>query len=202
MRVRRRKATYNRRMLRLLALLIVLLAAAAPADAPVRIVDSVASYRIEGATAQELWNQIHVLGPLEVDQKRYAADTRWSVTWHYEFSTEAGTCRVAQADVTFSDVMTLPEWVDQADGSRALQGAWASFVAQLKVHEAGHRRNGMQAALTIRHVIDGLGTERDCAVLGNAIETAAREAIVQAHSKDVDYDATTRHGETQGATLP
>jgi predicted secreted Zn-dependent protease len=186
-----------------LLLALWLQAASRAAVEPIHIEDQVRTYRIEGATSEDLWNQIRAAGPIdEADHRHYASNTRTTISWHYAFVSEAHACRVDRSDVAISTVVTLPEWVDQVRGSRMLQAAWSNFITRLKLHESGHRDNAMQAALTIRHVIDTAGTDPDCAALSRAIDASAYAVLARQNRSDVDYDASTRHGEAQGATLP
>ncbi len=191
------------------ALMLSLLLQAAPAT--VDGIDStfnIKTYSIHGSSSRELWDQIHHLGPLDAKEgKHFAGFTHWYVAWHYWFVRDGSGhdhdgCRLDRSTVSIDTTTTLPTWADPTDGSKALQAEWDVFAARLKEHEAGHRDNGMQAAVAIRHLIDGIGRAPDCHALGEQIDAGARAAIARANQADVDYDAKTQHGKTQGAVLP
>lgn len=161
------------------------------------------SYAISGSSADALWDQIHQYGPLYArDGKRYAAYTHWNVDWHYDYWRDVGGCRIERATVKLEAAQTFPVWTGRARASTWLQARWDAFIANLKLHENGHLQHGMQAAQAIRHVIDRIGRAPECATLGKQIDAYAQDAIARATHADAQYDFDTRHGATQGATLP
>ncbi|MBS0213174.1 MAG: DUF922 domain-containing Zn-dependent protease [Proteobacteria bacterium] len=184
-------------------LLASMLQAASAANAGVETNLHVQTYAIGGSSADALWEQIHQRGPLFAkDGKRYAAYTHWNVHWHYDYWRDAGGCRIERASVTLEATQTFPEWVDRANASRWLQGRWDAFVVHLKQHEDGHLQHGRQAAQAIGHAIDSIGRAPECATLGKQIDAYAHYAIARAAHDDLQYDADTRYGQTQGAVLP
>jgi predicted secreted Zn-dependent protease len=172
-------------------------------QAGVRVEDSVQTYRVAGDSSRALWDQMHRLGPLdETEHRRFAALTHWYVSWHYWYRSNGNECHIDRFEVTLSAQTTLPEWADEARGPPALRAEWADFITRLRGHESGHRANGLQAAESVERSIESVGHNRDCSALGQAIDAAGHAAIARANRADIDYDARTQHGATQGAVLP
>ena len=181
----------------------VLACASGIAAAEVKVDDKVQTYSITGGTARALWDQMHELGPVdETEHRRFAAVTHWDLRWHYWYQNSGLECRIDRFEVSVSTRTTLPEWSDAAQGTPALRSEWAVFIDHLRTHEAGHRTHGLQAAETVERTIASIGHNRDCGALGRAIDAAGHAALEAAHRADIDYDASTKHGVTQGAVLP
>ncbi len=190
-------------MLGVVVLSLLLQGSASVSGLAITVEDRVEVYPIRGATANALWEQMHLSGPLDgTEGKRFAGKTRWHVAWHYWFRSDGRSCRIDRSDVAFSNVTTLPEWSDPVHGAPGLQAEWKSFIARLREHEAGHRSNGMRAAVAVRRIVDIAMPTADCQTLGNTIDASARAVLARANRADIDYDTATRHGQTQGAVLP
>lgn len=160
------------------------------------------TYAIRGDTAAALREQMRTLGPaVAADGGHFAAWTQWQLQWHYDYLRDDGGCRIGASRVELTTTMTLPSWVDYARATPALRQRWDEFVTRLRTHEDGHREHGMQAARAVRQVIDHVGRALDCRTLGEQIDAYAHAAIAQQAWADKDYDARTRHGQTQGAQL-
>ena len=190
-------------MLAAVVLSLLVQGSASVSGLAITVDDRVQVYPVRGATANELWEQIHLSGPQEGSHgKRFAGKTKWHITWHYWFRSDGQSCRVERSEVAFSSVTTLPVCSDPVHGSPGLQAEWKAFISRLKEHEAGHRSNGMRAAITVRRIVDAAVPTADCRRLGSTIDSSARAALARANHADIDYDATTEHGQTQGAVLP
>jgi predicted secreted Zn-dependent protease len=169
---------------------------------PVMASERVQTYDVAGTTSAELWDQIREHGPTDPGTgTHYAGDLRWDISSHYWLRGGAQGCSVERSEVTIETTITLPRWTNARLGSNALQTDWDVFLSRLKEHEFGHRSHAVSAAQAVREAIDGVGRSAECQALGQRIDQSVRAALEHWKQVDVDYDTTTRHGETQGAVL-
>lgn len=168
----------------------------------INVTDRVQTYAITGTTLAALQKQLNALGPTPAaDGGRFAASTKWNLQWHFDYARDDSGCRIASSQVELTTVMTLPAWADAAQASPQLQRRWGEFLTHLRAHEDGHREHGLIAARAVRHVIDHVGRAMDCQTLATQVDAFAHAAIAEQSWADRDYDARTRHGQTQGAQL-
>jgi len=168
---------------------------------PVMESEKIETYDVAGTTSTELWDQIRQFGPTDAAGKHYAGDLLSNIHWQTWLHTDAQGCSVERSEVTVDTVVTVPRWTNAREGSEALQTDWDIFLSRLKEHEAGHRSNAVKAAQAVREAIEGVGRLPDCDTLRPIVKQAAEAAIDHWKQVDIDYDTTTRHGETQGAVL-
>ena len=174
----------------------------ATSGTPVMASEQKITYDVAGTTVAELWQDIARHGPTDpATGEHYAGDLRWNVHWNYRTSYDATECHVASVDVTIETTMTIPRWTNAREGSEPLQVAWDVFFSRLKLHEAGHKDNAIKAAQAIRDAIAGVAAAPTCEPVHARIEEVARAVLEHWNQVDRDYDASTRHGLTQGAVL-
>ena len=121
------------------------------------------------------------------------ADTRWYVRWTWPGQGTAK-CRLTGAAVSYDIVVTFPRWVSPADATPELVAKWNGYLSALALHEKGHVNN------VVAHIPAVLAAIKGAACL--TAEAAAQEVLRQMRDFDRQYDATTRHGLTQGARFP
>ena len=163
-------------------------------------VDSV-QYRVLGASANALRDQVRQLGP--VDRfGRWAASTRWDLKWSYPYDRVDGGCRPGPVSVELVVTYTLPRWDVAADAPAELVERWDRYVAALTRHEDGHRDIAVDAANAIVGAIEALPAHATCRRLERAADTAARDLVERYRGLQIAYDHSTGHGTTQGAVFP
>ena len=140
------------------------------------------------STESELSREIREKGP-----KGYAGYTSWRVSWSWP-GYGSLFCDVSGANVDAAVTVTFPSWKPPADASPELVEKWARFVAALAVHEQGHVDNVYASLPRIREAIQSA----DCL----SAEDAAQQIIAEMNQYDLDYDAETGYGRTQGAVFP
>jgi len=182
--------------------LLLQAAQSTPVASDIKIVDRVETYRIEGDSTRELWDQIHLLGTIDPSQgKRVAGYTHWHIAWGYTLRSDARGCHLEDVDVSVTTVITLPEWTNAERSDATLRSKWDNFIVKLREHEAGHRQNGLLAAQAVRKVIADAGPQTDCKVLDHEVEAATNNAVTRYNRADTEYDDLTHHGVKQGAVL-
>ncbi|MDP3331470.1 MAG: DUF922 domain-containing protein, partial [Methylococcaceae bacterium] len=94
--------------------------------------------------------------------------------------------------------ITLPELV----GATAEQtAAFDNYVSALRVHELGHYDIGRETATVIDSGILALPQMSSCKKLEATANALGYQTLDDYKAREKQYDASTNHGETQGASL-
>ena len=156
-------------------------------------------YPINGSTAAELDAQMQALGPRQHDGARYPGGAQWQISWEYSSAPHGARCRLGQLRVKLTSNITLPHWQQRSQADDELGAAWDAFLVQLELHEQGHVQHGREAAEDIRRALTGLSGS--CSTLDQQAAERGKQIIAAYSQRDIEYDAQTRHGQTQGAVL-
>ena len=153
-------------------------------------------YNVSGTTAQQ------VLDDMRRQAQRvgedYFAEAKWRIDWRYDYDRPTrNACRVKDLRVYLTERVTLPHWTG-AGAATALVAQWQSFVAAVRQHELGHLAHGRQAANDVRDELQKLRA-RDCEILEQRADETGTSIVKRYAAMDVEYDARTEHGKTQGA---
>jgi predicted secreted Zn-dependent protease len=70
----------------------------------------------------------------------------------------------------------------------------------LRAHEGGHVRNAIDAARLIAD-LQQHAPAPDCDTAARLADASATAELERARARDTEYDSSTRHGATQGATF-
>ena len=154
---------------------------------------AIAHYDVEGADAAAIRRSINAHRLVDPnDGSRVDSLSNWHYGWHWSRRNTAAGCQVTGVTVDFTAVVRLPRLV--GDVSPAVRAQWDRYIAALERHEAGH----------VRYAYDHRGDVATAIGAANCDATAAagKAAIALIDVYEVTYDRTTRHGQTQGATLP
>ena len=150
-------------------------------------------YDISGATADEMRTQLNALRPTANDGSKGDAVTTWYVQWYWPgYGTSS--CDLAAATVSYDIKVAFPHWVQPANPDPGLVARWTTYTNTLATHEEGHVDYVVDNYQSVAAAIKGA----TCATADAAAQTALRP--IRQH--DLDYDADTDHGATQGATFP
>ena len=172
--------------------------ASAPALAAPALSEQTVFYDISGSTMKDLVDELRRKGPLDADGKRYDADTRWSIKWNYRYQPRGNACRLNTVHVSAEIKYVMPRLADSARVPADLRQRWNSYVGNLKTHENGHGRHGSDAAREVEKALLALSRATCNGIAGDA-DTTAKQVIAKYNKLDIDYDAKTSHGATQGA---
>ena len=126
-------------------------------------------YDIEGATSKELKKQMRRKGP-----RGYWAYARWFVNW------------TSRCQVTVKIQYTMPRWKNPEGGSADLRVSWNKMIANLKEHEQGHGKHGIEAGKEV--------AANNCKSGTNITRKWAKQ--------DKIFDRKTSHGRKTGVILP
>jgi predicted secreted Zn-dependent protease len=166
------------------------------------ITEKTTHYKINGNSAQELRNQMSMLGPTDIATERYDASTHWYIKWQYHFEPVGSQCHLTKIDVNVDVLYRFPEWPEDVSTNVSLRNHWNTYLQHLKIHEKGHAENGIEAARTIERALIDLPAMQSCDALVNTADNIAHKIIALHNTKDIHYEDETNHGETQGATFP
>lgn len=129
--------------------------------------------------------------PSGTDGKPMDALTTTSYKWSW-WDTGNGECDPSRAQVTLRADVLLPRFVE--NGQRDLIEHWNRYMANLRLHEAGH------VLVAKKRYADVLAAarSRNCAGINDAINRIVSEI----RQSNAEYDKQTKHGIRQGAVFP
>lgn len=154
---------------------------------------TIVCYDISGSTEGEMRAQLNALGPVDNAGHRFDAQTKWFIRWNWP-GYGRRLCNLNAAIVTYEIQVIFPRWRAPANASPDLIAKWINYTRRLAEHEKGHVDFVVANYHSVR---DAIGAA-DC----ETAEVAAQAAIARIRQHDVDYDAATKHGATQGAKFP
>ena len=160
---------------------------------------SVFYYDIEGRTFDELRADMRRKGP-KIDGNSFVGEARSPMRWTWRTESSAGsTCSIRDVTVSVNAQITLPRWKPPANAEPGLEEEWRRFIAALEAHEAGHKDISAKAGREITNRLRGMSAL--CGQLGIRASDIARTIVARAAEEQKFYDATTRHGLTQGTAF-
>jgi predicted secreted Zn-dependent protease len=183
---------------------LVLLALALPAPAEVRIVERERHYVLDASTLAGLRAQMaeRVRTRADDDRPRSHGLTGSRIEVRHELMPLAlSGCRVHSVVVSLQLEVTLPQWRPARRPASALRPAVERMLGGLAEHEAGHRRNSIDAATAIERRLAQLPDAPDCAQAGRVVETTVRRELARLHAREMRYDERTDNGRRQGDVL-
>jgi predicted secreted Zn-dependent protease len=150
-------------------------------------------YDISGSTEDELRAQLNTLGPVGYDGYKGDAATEWFIRWNWPgYGTSS--CDLSAAEISYDIKVIFPRWTPNENSSPELISKWASYTKLLAEHEKGHVDSVLENFPSVVEAIKAATCETADAV--------GTELLGKIRQFDVDYDAATRHGATQGAIFP
>jgi predicted secreted Zn-dependent protease len=151
-------------------------------------------YDVYGTDAKSIRGSLNAFGPQDQGEGRhYDARTNWNAQWHWPGGPD-GQCDLAHLEYSFHIIVILPHLQDQERVSPALRREWRNYMAALIEHESGHAKHADAHKEDIENAVKSSSCEN-----ANA---AGAAAITELGKFDVEYDAETHHGATQGARFP
>jgi predicted secreted Zn-dependent protease len=159
-------------------------------------------YDVAGVTAQELRTELNRHGPFDQQGRRFDGFTRWWVRWRYTYKAVPEGCAIADVSTSADVGITLPRLSADAAAPDDVKQKFADYVAKLRIHEDGHAKHAIDIAGRIEAAIAALPPEATCDRLGQVANERGHALVREANQQDLDYDASTEHGRTQGVIFP
>jgi predicted secreted Zn-dependent protease len=151
-------------------------------------------YDVDGATAEAI--------RADINSKRlqsYDGVTRWYVWWDPTYRRTANGCEIASVACSVEITTRMPRLAAGSIAPGELKRRFSEYLQNLAIHEFGHRRNGIDTATRVENAIVTLPPAPTCEELETIVNRRARAEIAEGNRFDIDYDAMTGHGRTQGA---
>ncbi len=181
------------------SLATTLLLAAHIAQAAVQEEHAHEPYPVHVQPGQTLRQALQDATPILVEGRRFHGYTHWNVHWNFWWhSDDAGRCRITRVSTRLRTRIQMPEL---RTGSAAQQTQFARYARALHQHEQGHVQFGRAAAQAIDQGIAALPEAPDCPSLERQANALGQRLLAGQVAQEKEYDRTTRHGATQGATL-
>jgi predicted secreted Zn-dependent protease len=159
---------------------------------------SVFYYDVHGSTVAELHADMRKLGP-KIDGASFVGEARSPMRWTWRTERASGGCEIREVTVYVNAQITLPRWTPPPTADSSVVAEWNRFLTALEVHEAGHKDITAKSG---KAIIDRLrGLSGPCALLSTRANDLARDIVTRASEEQRLYDATTRHGLTQGTAF-
>ena len=182
--------------------------ASGPADdrapnAPLGVIvdDHVVTYPVRGRTVAEVRRALGSAATGATLTGSYGEEhssLRWQ--WNARASVGLG-CELHDVRITVTSSITVPAWVADSAAEPGMAERWAAFDAALRRHERGHEAIAYATAGTLAQSLRHVRSARcaDAGIAGNQLGAQAIDALQRAQRQ---YDDSTGHGRTQGATWP
>lgn len=159
-------------------------------------------YKVKGATANELRDQMDQLGPVDRFGHRHDMYTDWEVNWAYPYAQNEAGCTTGPIQMSTTITFTFPSWEPPPDASVELVDQWNSYLDLGQVHEDGHKEIALEAGREILLALQAVPVHASCDRLEQTVDQKGQELLEQFRRKEIEYDQTTDHGATQGARFP
>lgn len=156
-------------------------------------------YPVEGSSFEELSESMKQNAPAQAGG--HFGATKWNVIWSYEAAPNPEGCSLTRAAVELQVVFYMPRLMDTQNTNQKILKKWNRFIQKLQHHEDGHRKIGLEAAREIEEIFKALDIRSNCSEIDSAVNQTAQAVISQKRMEDVRYDARTRYGLRQGASL-
>ncbi|MDP2313624.1 MAG: DUF922 domain-containing protein [Pseudomonadota bacterium] len=121
-----------------------------------------------------------------------ASLTTWRLDWSWT-PRPTDTCEVAGANVDVAVTVELPRWAPPSEADPALVVEWGQWLTALERHEQGH----VEVAHVFAHDAEAVIADAGCA----GADAAGTRLLAGLRQAQVDYDAETASGHTQGASF-
>ena len=159
-------------------------------------------YDVSGTTPEEIRHHMTKNGTKWDDGQTYDAVTTWDIRYRYDTTREGGGCYVTSAKTKIGIIFRYPRFTPQPETPESVLNRWNTYMNNLQLHEIGHRDLAVDAAHEISESLSAMGSFTTCREADKAVAAVAKEKLGRMKQSQKDYDATTRHGATQGAVFP
>ncbi len=119
--------------------------------------------------------------------------TSWYITWHWA-TDQSGACQMDQAVVSYEITVIFPRWKPPEGTPAQLLARWEQYTTALIMHEKGHVDLVVRSVPKVAEAVKGA----PC----NEANAVGEMMLAEIRKREVEYDAITNHGATQGARFP
>jgi predicted secreted Zn-dependent protease len=159
-------------------------------------------YMVAGETAEDIWTDVLAKTPVYQNGKRYAAHTKWNVSWQFWWLDKGNSCEITRVTTGLEVTYTLPRLKQTSSIPDSVVAQWDKYYVALFDHELGHKDVGSKAAIEIENKIYNMAPRNSCEQLESDANEIGKSVIAKYSRIDKDYDRTTNHGLNTGAVFP
>ena len=159
-------------------------------------------YMVGGNTAEDIWADVLAKSPVQQNGKRYAAHTKWNVSWQFWWLDGGNSCEISKVTTRLEVTYSLPRLEQSSSIPDPVTAQWDKYYAALFDHELGHKNLGSIAAAEIENQILNMGKRGSCVQLESDANEIGKNVIAKYSRIEKDYDRTTNHGLNTGAVFP
>jgi predicted secreted Zn-dependent protease len=159
-------------------------------------------YEITGSAEKDLREQMTRRGIAWSDGKKYDSVTSWRVEWGYEHDRSMQSCGAEAFQASVEITTRYPRWIRTGDAPRELVDKWEGYLANLVLHEEGHRDMLVEAIEDITRSVARMPGAPNCAELDRLVRSLCHERMAKLNDEAKEYDVATLHGSVQGAVFP
>ena len=170
----------------------LILAFAAVTTARAQIVQWTTNYyAVTGADFRAIRRSIESARPWS---EAFDGDTRWTVTWKFNFHETAAGCALTGFSTTTKITTTMPRWTPPPEVRPETKERWTRYYTNLLAHETGHARLALAAAAAIRQRLGETPAQADSDRLKQVVNERAEKVVADHRAREKDYDRRTDHG--------
>lgn|SRR5574337_785858 len=136
------------------------------------------------------------------DGSTYDSITKWRMKWDYAYDRDAHACRTDSFRVSADITIQLPKWVCAGHAPPALTKKWENYIANLSMHEKGHRDKVLKAAAELTRAVAEMSPAANCSELDRRVQRLCSERMKQLDDEQEAYDAATEHGHVRDVAFP
>lgn len=185
--------------MRILSTLLFLLAVAPPLSARVTESEQKRWYPVSQRLGNSLQSALNSASPVRENGKIFHGHTAWNIRWSFRWDRNAsGLCEIVDHAIHLSVITTLPEL---KTGTFTAQTEFQRYLRALELHEEGHKKIAQDAAHSVDRTFKTLPAMTSCKALETEAQRQGSTILESARKAGAEYDATTKHGHTQGACL-
>ncbi len=148
-------------------------------------------FPVYGATPRELQASILTNGPFnQIVQRHVNAECGWRLNWKFEHIQEKNQCRIGKFKIILSTEITFPQWMNPEAADDTVRTLWKKVAHDIRVHEDGHKANGVQAANILARRLKALPPHDSCEALNAEISREGARIHREHALLDRAYDRT------------
>jgi predicted secreted Zn-dependent protease len=156
------------------------------------------SYNARAERGKSLFAALSAATPFHENGRVFIGHTSREIRWRLHWrDTGGGNCRIDDVRVTLHTTIVLPQ-LGGVDPDR--QAEYTRFYTALRIHENGHYQIEQKMAAALERELAAL-PEASCAGIEAVANAKGNDIVREFDRKEVQYDAETDHGRTQGAVL-
>ena len=148
-------------------------------------------FPIYGTTPRELQASILANGPFnEIVKRNVNAECGWRLNWRFDYVRDKGQCKIGKFKIMLRTEITFPKWMNPEAGDESVRSLWKRVSKDIRVHEDGHKANGIEAANVLARRLRALPEFESCEALNTEISREGKRIYAEYSLLNRAYDRT------------